>query len=80
MFSIITTDPSTISPKSMAPRLIRFPESPAWTMPVKANNIDSGMADATMSPPRTLPSSKSSTATTRTPPSIKFLRTVAIVF
>ena len=28
MFSIITTAPSTIRPKSMAPRLIRLPETP----------------------------------------------------
>ena len=28
MFSIITTEPSTIRPKSIAPRLIRFPDTP----------------------------------------------------
>jgi len=28
MFSIMTTDPSTIRPKSIAPRLMRFPERP----------------------------------------------------
>ena len=27
--SIITTEPSTINPKSMAPRLIRLPDTPA---------------------------------------------------
>ena len=79
MFSIMTTEPSTISPKSIAPRLIRLPEMPARTIPVKANSIDSGMAAATISPPRTLPRNSSSTAMTSRPPSARFRCTVAIV-
>jgi len=79
MFSIITTEPSTINPKSIAPRLIRLPEMPAFSMPVNANNIDNGIADATIRPPRTLPSSSSRTATTRMPPSSRFLETVQMV-
>ena len=55
MFSIITTEPSTIRPKSIAPRLIRLPDTPACNIPVNAKSIDSGIADATMRPPRRLP-------------------------
>ena len=79
MFSIMTTEPSTIRPKSIAPRLIRFPLSPANRMAVKATNIDRGMAEATINPPRRLPSNRSSTTMTRRPPSARFVATVRIV-
>src|SRR6202165_1520429 len=42
MFSIITTAPSTKRPKSMAPRLMRFPEMPVKYMAVMAASIESG--------------------------------------
>jgi len=38
----MTTEPSTMSPKSMAPRLMRLPEIPAWTMPVKGHEHGEG--------------------------------------
>jgi hypothetical protein len=56
----------------MAPRLMRFPEMPARFIPVNATSIDSGIADATISPPRRFPSVSSSTAITSTPPSNRF--------
>ena len=37
-----------ISPKSIAPRLIKLPEIPNRVIPVTANRNDSGMADATI--------------------------------
>ena len=61
MFSIMTTEPSTISPKSIAPRLIKLPEIPPTSIPQKANSMESGIAAATISPPRRLPSSSSRT-------------------
>ena len=56
MFSTMTTAPSMIRPKSIAPRLIRFPEMPKRAMPVSAKRNESGMAEATMSAARQLPS------------------------
>ena len=75
-FSTMTTAPSTISPKSIAPRLIRLPEMRDSTMPVKARSIESGMAEATMSPARTFPRNAKSTAITRMLPSRRFVATV----
>ena len=43
-FSTITTELSTIMPKSMAPRLSRLAAMPNRSMPAKANSIDSGIA------------------------------------
>ena len=48
-------------------------------MPVMAKRNESGMADDTMSAARQLPSRNSSTATTRTAPSKRFVSTVAMV-
>ena len=48
-------------------------------MAVKATSIDSGMAAATISPPRKLPSKSSSSSTTKRPPSARFVATVRIV-
>ena len=78
MLSIMTTDPSTNNPKSMAPRLIRLPESPACIMPVKAISMARGMADATIRPARRSPRKRNSTATTSRPPSSRLLRTVVM--
>ena len=41
-FSTMMTAPSTMSPKSMAPRLIRLPESPAAFMTTTANRKRQG--------------------------------------
>ena len=79
MFSTMTTEPSTISPKSMAPRLIRLPAIPSFTMKLTANSIDSGIESATMIAARMLPSKRKSTAMTRAAPSIRFVSTVLMV-
>ena len=41
----MTTELSTTSPKSMAPRLIRLPAMPTRSIIVTAKSIESGMAD-----------------------------------
>ena len=46
--------------------------------PQKANSIESGMATATISAARRLPRKANSTATTSSPPSNRFLRTVSM--
>ena len=75
----MTTAPSMIRPKSIAPRLIRFPEIPKRAIPVSAKRNESGIAEATMSAARQLPNSTSSTATTSTAPSKRLVLTVLIV-
>ena len=52
MFSTITTAPSTMMPKSIAPRLSRLALILPSTMPVTANSIESGMTSATISAAR----------------------------
>src|SRR5436190_4423283 len=74
--STMTTAPSMIRPKSIAPRLIKFPETPNFNMPVTANRNESGMAAVTMSAARQLPSNTSKTAMTKIAPSNKLFRTV----
>ena len=78
-FSTMTTAPSMIRPKSIAPRLIKFPETPNFNMPVTANRNESGMAAVTMSAARQLPSNTSKTAMTKIVLSNKLFRTVWIV-
>ena len=78
-FSMMMTAPSTIRPKSSAPRLIRLPDTPPRTMPVSVNSIASGITAAVVSAARTLPSSRNSTAMTSSAPSTRFFATVRIV-
>jgi hypothetical protein len=78
-FSTMMTAPSTMSPKSSAPKLMRLPLMRASTMPVIVSSIDSGMTSVVTSAARRLPSSANSTAMTRRAPSNKFVRTVAMV-
>jgi len=75
-FSTEITELSTISPKSIAPRLMRVPAIPARTMRSKAKRSESGMAAATISPARTFPRKTKRTAMTSSAPSKRFLRTV----
>ena len=56
-FSTMITAPSTIRPKSIAPRLIRLPLILVCTMPIAVSSIESGIASAVMSAARKLPSS-----------------------
>ena len=76
--STIITAPSIIRPKSNAPKLIKFPETPNTFMSEMAINIANGMTDATMSPARKFPSKRTKTKMTIKAPSIKFLVTVEI--
>ncbi len=73
------TEPSAISPKSSAPRLMRLPLTSSSTMPVTAISIASGITEAAISAARRLPSSTSSTITTSAAPSRRFLLTVSSV-
>ena len=79
-FSIMITLESTIRPKSIAPRLIRLAVTPVASMMFAAKSIDSGIASATIRPPRTLPSNSKRIATTRPPPSVRLRTTVSKVW
>ena len=72
------TAPSTIRPKSSAPRLIRLPDTRLWTMPVIVSSIENGIIAAVISAARMLPSSRKSTKITSSAPSTRFFSTVAM--
>ena len=72
------TAPSMISPKSSAPKLIKFPETPKTFINEIANNIASGMTEATIKPARKFPSNRTRTKITINAPSIRFFETVEI--
>ena len=79
LFSTMITAPSTIRPKSSAPRLIKLPETPSLFMPMAAISIEIGMTRAAIMAARILPSRRNSTAITSKAPSTRFFSTVAIV-
>ena len=79
MPSTMITAPSTIIPKSMAPRLIRFAQTPVAFIKMNANNKDKGIREAVINPPLKLPSKNTNTNTTINAPSIRFLATVLVV-
>jgi hypothetical protein len=74
--STIITAPSTIIPKSIAPKLIRFPLTPNAFIKITANSIDNGITEATIKPARRFPRNKIRTKITINAPSSKFLVTV----
>ncbi|MNS72844.1 hypothetical protein D3C72_1062640 [compost metagenome] len=76
--STMITAPSTIKPKSIAPRLIRFALTPKTFIIPNAKSIASGMAEATISPARKFPRNSTSTKITINAPSIRFFSTVPI--
>ena len=78
-FSIITTAPSTIIPKSIAPRLIKFALMPKRRMPRKLISIDNGITNATTMAADTFPKKISRTIVTRRKPSKRFFSTVRTV-
>lgn len=78
-FSTTMTELSTTRPKSSAPRLMRLPAMPAWPMRMNAKSMARGMTKATTSPARRFPSRTIRTTTTKSPPSTRFLPTVAMV-
>jgi hypothetical protein len=73
------TAPSTMRPKSMAPRLIRLPLVRVCTMPIAVSSIDSGIASAVMIAARKFPSMTNRTTTTSSAPSARLRSTVRIV-
>ena len=75
-FSIMTTAPSTIRPKSIAPSDMRFADTPKSRMPRKPASMARGMTEATISDALTSRRKKKRTATTRSDPSSRFLVTV----
>ena len=79
LFSTMTMAPSTMMPKSSAPRLIKLALTLLLTMPVNVNSMDKGITIAVISAARKLPSSKNSTATTSAAPSIRLVATVRMV-
>ena len=76
--STMITAPSTISPKSIAPKLIKLALTPKIFINPKANNKDKGIAEATIKPALKLPRNRIKTKITINAPSIKFVSTVLI--
>ncbi len=72
------TAPSTIRPKSRAPKLIKLPLTPKIFIIITAKSIANGIIDATKSPARRFPKNRTKTKTTINAPSIKFVSTVEI--
>ena len=73
------TAPSTISPKSSAPRLIRLALILPCSMPVAVISMVTGMTNAVISAARKFPSSRNSTSNDQGAPSARFVATVLIV-
>ena len=65
--STIITAPSTIKPKSIAPKLIKLALTPKTFIIPKANSIDNGIAEATIKPALKFPKKTTNTNTTITP-------------
>ncbi|MNI10268.1 hypothetical protein D3C73_633720 [compost metagenome] len=76
--STIMTAPSMINPKSSAPRLIRLPLTPKRFIIQIAKSMARGMTEATSNPARTFPKKRTSTNTTMSAPSKRFVCTVLI--
>ena len=79
MLSTIITAPSTIIPKSIAPKLIRFAQTSKTFININANNKDNGIVEATIKPPRQFPKRKIRTKITIKAPSIRLVETVDVV-
>ena len=77
--STIITAPSIIIPKSIAPKLIKLASTPKIFIRESANNIQSGITEATTSPDLKLPSSSITTKRTIKKPNIKFSAIVKVV-
>ncbi len=75
-FSTMMTAPSTMMPKSSAPKLSRFPLTLFDTMPVIVNSMDSGITRAVITAARMLPRNKNRIAITNSAPSMRFVFTV----
>ena len=73
------TAPSTIKPKSKAPKDIRLALTPKSCIMEMAKSMDSGITEAMIRPARKLPTRSTSTKMTMSAPSIRFFSTVAMV-
>src|SRR5215475_11432415 len=71
MFSTMTTEASTIMPKSIAPMEMRFADSPRSTIMMKVNRSERGMVSATTREARQSPRKASRIKATRTIPSTR---------
>lgn len=76
MCSTITSEPSTIMPKSMAPSESRFAGIPARYMQTNANSGDKGIVGAVRNAAFALPRKNSKTSVTTTRPSASVKDTV----
>ena len=76
MFSITITAPSTMMPKSMAPRLSRLAGTPMIFKPRKVASSDKGITTTTARLARRLERNRYSTSDTSSAPSTRFLNTV----
>ena len=79
MFSITITAPSTMMPKSIAPRLSKLAGTPMILRPRKVDSKASGMITTTARLARTLDRNKYNTSATSSAPSTRFLNTVVRV-
>src|SRR6266478_2122072 len=79
LFSAMMIAPSTISPKSSAPRLIRLALSLPASMPIEVTSMVIGMTVAVMRAARKLPSIKNRTRTTSRAPRERLVATVCTV-
>ena len=78
-FSTMMMAPSTIRPKSMAPRLIRLAETLKYFIPIRAISMERGIALLTIRPARICSRKRKRIATTSRPPSSRFLVAVCRV-
>src|ERR1035438_4144953 len=80
IFSTITTEPSTTMPKSSAPSDKRFAGMWRRSSRIAAKSREKGMVMATISALRTLPRNRKRISVTRITPSVRFRRTVCVVW
>ena len=79
MFSITMTAPSTMMPKSMAPKLSKLAGTPMIFRPKKVDSSASGMISTTAKLARMFDKNRYNTRATSKAPSTKFLNTVVRV-
>ena len=71
--STIITAPSTINPKSIAPKLIKLPLTPKSFIIEMANNKANGITEATTKPALQLPNNNTKMKITIKAPSIRLV-------
>ena len=76
--STMMTAPSTIKPKSIAPRLMRLPDTPKRFIIEMAKSMDKGITEATTKPALRFPRKRIRIKITLNAPSIRLVETVLI--